>query len=194
MKLSKKAEQLVETSKTLFYKFGIKRISVEEICKTANVSKMTFYKYFDNKDAMVEYLADELFNEGYLKFQEIFSKDITLEEKFKEWIEMKMSYSRSMSKEFYLDLIHYNKSIHSRIGEKSKQLQDETMQQLTEAKEKNEVSAEISNEFIAYMLNHFVSIVDDPAFSSLYGNLEDMTRDIAQFFLYGMFGGKSNNE
>ena len=40
---------IFKTAKDLFWKYGIKRVSIEEICKEAKVSKMTFYKFFPNK-------------------------------------------------------------------------------------------------------------------------------------------------
>ena len=44
-----KREQILKTGKELFWKFGFKRVTIEEICKEAGISKMTYYKYFTNK-------------------------------------------------------------------------------------------------------------------------------------------------
>ena len=44
-----KYNQILTKGKELFWKYGIKRVAIEEICKQAHVSKMTFYKYFKNK-------------------------------------------------------------------------------------------------------------------------------------------------
>ena len=41
---------LFSTAKNLFFKFGLRRVSVEEICIKASVSKMTFYRNFNNKE------------------------------------------------------------------------------------------------------------------------------------------------
>ena len=46
---NKKIQQLVTTAQELFMRHGIRRVTVEEICSEANISKMTFYKYFKNK-------------------------------------------------------------------------------------------------------------------------------------------------
>ena len=46
---SKKIGQLVTTAQELMMRHGIHRVTVEEICSDANISKMTFYKYFKNK-------------------------------------------------------------------------------------------------------------------------------------------------
>jgi len=44
-----KREQILTTGKELFWKFGFKRVTIEEICKEAGVSKMTYYKFFTTK-------------------------------------------------------------------------------------------------------------------------------------------------
>ncbi len=53
---SPKFVQIVEIASELFRKYGVKRVTVEEICTTAQISKMTFYKYFANKKELADYI------------------------------------------------------------------------------------------------------------------------------------------
>ncbi len=46
---NEKYKDILETGQELFWKFGFRRVTIEEICKEAGISKMTFYKYFSNK-------------------------------------------------------------------------------------------------------------------------------------------------
>ena len=46
--MSQKREQLIQTGEALFIKHGMRRVTVEEICRQAGVSKPTFYKFFEN--------------------------------------------------------------------------------------------------------------------------------------------------
>ena len=78
---SPKFKQIVNTAKELFYKFGIKRVSVEEICQTAQVSKMTFYKYFPNKIELSKHIFTELIEENEAKYDEIMASDLSFAEK-----------------------------------------------------------------------------------------------------------------
>ena len=48
------ANILVKQARELFWKHGIKRITVEEICSEAGISKMTFYRNFKNKVEIAE--------------------------------------------------------------------------------------------------------------------------------------------
>ena len=58
---SKKYQHIVETAEELFFKHSVKRVSVEEICNKANVSKMTFYRYFSNKQELAEHIIHLMF-------------------------------------------------------------------------------------------------------------------------------------
>ena len=53
---TKKQDQIIQAGRHLFWKYGMKRVSIEEICREAGVSKMTFYKYFANKTALALYI------------------------------------------------------------------------------------------------------------------------------------------
>ena len=50
--VNRKYDDIMSTGKDLFWKYGIRRVTVEEICEKSNVSKMTFYKYFPNKETL----------------------------------------------------------------------------------------------------------------------------------------------
>jgi len=41
--------EILEAAKELFFKHGFKRISIEDICNKADVSRRTFYVYYENK-------------------------------------------------------------------------------------------------------------------------------------------------
>ena len=47
--MSNKKQQLLNTATELFRAQVFRRITIDETCKTANISKRTFYKYFKNK-------------------------------------------------------------------------------------------------------------------------------------------------
>jgi AcrR family transcriptional regulator len=49
----KPRDRIVATAARLFYKHGINAVGIAQICKEANVSKRTLYKYFDTKEALV---------------------------------------------------------------------------------------------------------------------------------------------
>lgn len=49
-----KRERLLDTAEAIFAKEGFKGISVERVLREAGVAKMTLYKGFDSKDALIQ--------------------------------------------------------------------------------------------------------------------------------------------
>jgi len=186
--VSPKFSQIVATAENLFMRHGIKRVTIEEICRTADVSKMTFYKFFRNKEDLTEYIVDQLVEDAEQKFENVFSQDISLEQKLQQWIQIKLEYSRSMSKEFYYDLLRYNNALHDRLVKRAAALQNKVLDLFRDAKRQGEMNPDLTVDLVAYMLNHMMTIVEDEQFEGMYTNLEDMTRDLAAFFFYGVFG------
>lgn len=45
---------ILKTAGQLFYKFGIRSISIDDICRELGMSKKTFYTYYKTKDELVE--------------------------------------------------------------------------------------------------------------------------------------------
>jgi len=50
--MPQKQALLLSTAEALFRLHGIRRVTVEEVCSKAGVSKVTFYKYFANRNAL----------------------------------------------------------------------------------------------------------------------------------------------
>ena len=95
--------QIVKTAKELFWKFGIKRVTIEEICREANVSKMTFYKFFSNKNELLHTVIEEMFDKISLtrgmiqKGQLIISNgEIVTHEKFRVLESLKIEYEHQL--------------------------------------------------------------------------------------------------
>ena len=102
-KHNKKYIQVINTARDLFCKYGIRRVTVEEICVEAGVSKMTFYKFFTNKVDLVKHLLVYIYEDGLLQYRSIMDSDIPYSEKVTELIKMKIEATNDMSHEFLND-------------------------------------------------------------------------------------------
>ncbi len=52
-------EQILRTSEDLFAQYGIRSVSIDDICKRLGISKKTFYVYFEQKADLVDALLAE---------------------------------------------------------------------------------------------------------------------------------------
>ncbi|HFP7022858.1 TPA: TetR/AcrR family transcriptional regulator [Acinetobacter baumannii] len=54
LKVGSKANQVLETSSSLFVEYGFTNIGVDTIVRESKVAKMTLYQYFESKEKLVE--------------------------------------------------------------------------------------------------------------------------------------------
>ncbi|HEY71626.1 MAG TPA: TetR/AcrR family transcriptional regulator, partial [Anaerolineae bacterium] len=80
-KVSKKRAQLIKVGEALFVKHGMRRVTVKEICSQANVSKPTFYKFFENKEALVRQIAEQWIDDVVETIEGIEDADIPFQHK-----------------------------------------------------------------------------------------------------------------
>ena len=103
---NKKFQDTITTAKMLFWKHGIKRVSIEEICKEASVSKMTFYKFFKNKEALAEYLLVNVLTEWHVQYRAIMKQKIPFTSKINQVIALEQTAGENMEEEFFNDIFN----------------------------------------------------------------------------------------
>lgn len=191
--MSKKVDQIMEIAKELFWKYGIKRVSVEEICKEANVSKMTFYKVFSNKIELVKKIYEVYSKQAMDKYHNIMNSDLPFVEKVKLTIELKREHTESFSQEFYDDIM---KSDNLEIREMFNKALKENLQiiidEYIKAQKKGDIRKEIKPEFILYFMNHMMEMAKDQRLAGLYSTPNEMIMELNNFFFYGIL--PRNNE
>ncbi|MBU1445920.1 TetR/AcrR family transcriptional regulator [Patescibacteria group bacterium] len=77
-----KATTILQAAEKLFSKYGYKKVSVDEIVKTTNIAKGTFYLYFQHKDDLYNKIINEYF-EKKMKYTQTALGDIQKGEKEK---------------------------------------------------------------------------------------------------------------
>lgn len=186
-KSSPKRELILKTGKELFWKFGFKRVTIEEICKEAGISKMTFYKFFSNKINLVQTIMDVVMQESLGRYNEIMEREVSYPEKVVAMIQLKRDQIETMSSEFFQDyvqsgdpeLIHY-----------LEQLSNENMQKFTndfkKAQENGDIRKDLKIEFIMYVMNHLVGMAQEDALLNMYEEPQDLVMEITNFLFYGI--------
>lgn len=187
-----KQRQVIRTGKDLFFRFGIKRVTVEEICREANVSKMTFYKHFGNKIELVKTIIDLLVSENLIKYREVMKRtDIPFEEKVRMTIHMKMEGINEFGDAFYDDyLVKNDPELASYIQIQSGKVFQEILEDYVEAQKRGEIRKEIKPEFILYFLNLIMDLAKDEKLLMLYEHPQEVIMELVSFFFYGIMNRK----
>lgn len=192
---SKKHQQIIDTARDLFWHHGIRRVSVEEICQTAGVSKMTFYKYFKNKIDLVLFILNKTFLEGVAKYKSIMAQNIPYSEKIKEMIQMKLELTRDISHEMLKD---WTQDSIPEIAELMQRIQRENFQlfldDMVAAQNKGEIRKDINPKFILYFLNKMREIAGDEQMINMYDSTQSLTAELINFFFYGILTKQSEDK
>lgn len=184
---NQKLQQIYESAKSMFMRYGFKRVSIEEICREAGVSKMTFYKFFSNKFDLLKFILENITSESLAEYRDILKQDIPYAEKVTQMIQMKLKYTDEISEEFFNDLY---KNAEPELAEFWQQKTQEIMQLVLEdlkvAQVQGDVRAEIKPEFILYFLNHIFEMVKDDRLLQLYDSPQALINELTRFFFYGI--------
>ena len=184
---SPKFRKLVQTARDLFFRHGIKRVTIEEICQKAGVSRMMFYRYFRNKDAIAMHILDQLFSDAWSKFDEILAEDIPFEEKIRQIAVVKMEMVDEYSMEFLNELLADEDSECGKfLIQKRKESYEFTRKIYTDAQERGDIRKDIKIDFIMFVMEHVPEIIKDERVQSMYPDMSQLVHDMFALLFYGM--------
>ena len=186
-KLSPKALQIMEKAKELFWKHGISRVTVTEICREAGVSKMTFYRHFDSKVDLAKQAMKASTDEAWEKYTAIMSQDIPFADKMKQSVLLKFEGTKDISEELIRDIY---KNPELGMMEFMQEMTQESMKRLImdyiKAQENGEIRKDLNPQFIMYFMNQMGQMLSDPALAAMYPTPNDLIMELFNFFLYGI--------
>ena len=190
-KKAKSHNLIMDTAKTLFWKYGIKRVTVEEICKEAMVSKMTFYRNFDNKNNLAEKLLVREMERGSSAYDEIMGFPIPFADKIARFVQLKHELSQDISEEFIKDIYKTdNKSLQFRIASNQKEMLSKLRSDLKKAQDIGEIRSNLKIDFVIYMLQSLNEKMLDQQLISMYKNPHDLIMELTNFIFYGLLTEK----
>jgi len=184
---NKKRKIIMETGRELFWKYGFKRVTIEEICAAAGVSKMTYYKFFSNKMDLVKLLLNNTVTEAVDKYKTVMDSDIPFQEKVELQIKMKMEGTSDISKEFMDDLlVHADPEAMQMMNDISASTLRMIFDDYVTAQQEGHIRKDIKPEFILYFLNHMFEMMEDEKLANMYETASDLATEMIRFFFYGI--------
>jgi AcrR family transcriptional regulator len=187
-KQNKKYRDILKSAREIFWKHGFKRVTVEEICQKAGVSKMTYYRYFSNKTELAKTVYYEVVQQGMQRFKEIMSADITPSEKIKQIVLMKLEGTNDISQEFLKDFYYSADSeLPKYVEELSRRSWDEILSDFKAAQQKGWFRKDFKPEFLFYFMQKLGGeIYTDKNLLKLYPSTQDFIMELINFFMYGI--------
>ena len=75
-----KQQTIIDTARRLFREHGFSAVSVGSICAEAAVSRVTFYKYYSGKNALLQEIVTEQKNRVRAEFEKLLARQCSLRE------------------------------------------------------------------------------------------------------------------
>ncbi|MFB6343195.1 TetR/AcrR family transcriptional regulator [Saccharicrinis sp. FJH62] len=191
-KSNPKYKQIVETAHDLFWKFGIKRVTIEEICSESGVSKMTFYRFFPNKIELAKVVISTLFEKVEKDYKALMSRDIPFEEKIKEQVRLKFEGTVNISEAFVADVYSgWNDELKAFFNEITIRMVNMVRDDYVKAQKKGAIRKDVNIDFIFYLSNKMTEMVSDPQLIAMYNNnVQHVIMEFINMMFYGIIPRK----
>lgn len=184
---NKKFQDIVATAKALFWKHGIKRVTIEELCKEASASKMTFYRFFKNKEELAEYLLVNVLTEWHAQYRAIMKQKVPFASKINQVIALEQTAGENMEEEFFNDILNNDyPNLQKLINESTESYHAEIVEDMIEAQQRGEIRKNIKPEFLLYQLKDISDKVMDENLSKLYPTKQELIMELTNYFFYGI--------
>jgi AcrR family transcriptional regulator len=185
--LNKKQRDILEAAKTLFWKYGFKKVSIEEICREAKTSKVTFYKFYTNKIEIAKAVLDNVVETASSDFRTLINSVTSTSDLLEGMLNMKKDGVHDISKEFLADFYaDSNLGLKEHIAHKSQKVMVEMITDLKKLQEKGLIRKDMNIEFFLYFSKQMNSLMEDPYLISLFPTAEGLIMEITNLFTYGM--------
>jgi len=175
---NKKRYDILETGKKLFLKHGVKRISVEEICREANVSKVTFYKHFKNKQQLLVTIRDSLMEIGFKKFDEINKLDISFEKKIQTMSKWRIEFFESIKGEFLDQII--------KMDDFKREYMTRFITNIKTAQKNGEIKNDIFPELIALVIEKLREITIENKWRDFFDDYSTYQNQLRTLIFFGI--------
>ncbi|MDD8029273.1 MAG: TetR/AcrR family transcriptional regulator [Acidobacteriota bacterium] len=181
-------EKIIAAAKELFNKHGLKRVSVEEICHVAGVSKRTYYKYYSNKASLVIYIIRSFDIEYKRKYRNITRHAKTFKEGiilgFKLWQQWFNSWSPELKADIATSTGYGLKEFYRTRQENEINI---FLRDIQAAQTRGEIRKDIKIELIRFMWEHYAELLKDDRLRRYYDDFRQLEYELSTFFWFGIF-------
>ena len=182
---NKKYQDLINTARSLLFKHGIKRVTIEEICEKANVSKVTFYKYFHNKDDLVMKIMEDWVEEGVREFIAIRDENIPFMDKMLKLIRLKLATAQEYSHEFIDEFMGTNENLKMFYQSVTMKTMELVTDFFKKAQKDGQFRKTVPPEFYVYLIEHISEMMNDDRLKNIISDPHDRFQELMNIIFFG---------
>lgn len=186
-KPNKKYSDILTAARALFWKHGFKRVAVEEICKEAKASKMTFYKYFGNKTELAKTIFNNVVESGEKEFSQIVSSKVSPAEKIKKIMMLKFEGTENISREFINDFYLGNESgLKNFVEQRTLKAWENIRNDYKAAQESGFIRKDLNVDFIIKVQFKMIELLKDESSLKMFESQQKMIMELATILVNGI--------
>jgi AcrR family transcriptional regulator len=180
-------EKIIDGARKVIWSSGINNVTVEEICNEANVSKMTFYRAYENKFDVVKEILDAGYKDLAENYEKIFNKEIPFNEKIMEIVYYNLKANEGISAELVRDIIQQdNPAIKDYMREKNEFYKSLVLKYVIMEQKKGNFREDVKLEFISFFIDHISELLLDERLTSIYESTDELSNQLLKMFYYGV--------
>lgn len=187
-----KKQEIIEKARELYYQYGIRSVTMDDVVKELGISKKTLYQYFEDKSTLV---AEVLKCDKDLKMKEFSEVKTNISNAMEEMLQF-YNLQQKMIKEnnpsFRYDLKKYYPKIHNEFMEKKRKvIYESVVGNLKRGKKEGLYRIDIDEEIIAGLnLMRIEALINTGIFSN---DEMMMPHFFTEMFKYHMYGIVNDN-
>lgn len=181
-------DKIIEAAQDLFWRYGIKKVTVEEISEQAAVSKMTFYRKFENKFELAKIVLNRVMTDGLEDYRNFMERtDIPFTKKIQYTIQMKIERSKDISPVFIQEIIGQDyPELKEFVMKKRMEVMKDVMGWYAKGQEEGHIRADLDLEMLSTYAETITQMALNPALVRKYGSTEALIGELTRFFFYGV--------
>lgn len=184
--MKSKDRAILETARALLLRHGIRRVSIEEICRKAGVSKRTFYSRFNNKDDLAVRVLGSIIEESRELLEKTISADVPIEDKVREIIALKSRMAAGTSVEFYREIITSDSEPGRFARQKQREWDERVRGFYADAQARGQIRSDLDLDFLMFMLVRARDLMEDPELQRIEPDFGRLVESVMKLFFYGL--------
>lgn len=170
---------------SLFQRYGFHKVSVEEICRYAAVSKATFYKYFKGKDALIQGYLRLVFEDFAERSKAVLDSKLSLKQKFDRLIIMKLEFVSDLGEEILRSLYRYPaaQAVYTEISQNSNQIFKGFVQH---EQQQGRIDPEMNIELLIALMTEIGQMFADARLEKYCPDFSELVSQVNRLLVYGM--------
>lgn len=185
-------EKYIENISEIFFKYGIKSVTMDDISKELGISKRTLYRYFDDKNEVVKSFVFYHIESQHAKINELLNKDNnTIDKLIELW-----NFFNNVFKNFHTTLIHdlqkfypqiYNLLLEHKADNIILNLKDVLKKGISEDLFRNDFNVDIISKLY---LNNLENLFNSEIFPPDKFNISEVYKELYIYNLRGIANAK----